>query len=166
MRFGTSLIYLFLCVVAVQANAASFSHDGPVLLRDVTIIDGTGQLPYPNRDVLLLDGKISKIAVTTQIGELPDGTKVIDERGLTVMPGLMDLHTHIGKVSFKPGQFESRNDLDGLQTYLDATIYAGVTTIFEVGGNMTTSLQLRDEINAGDAQRSDHFYRWYDDWRA
>ncbi len=149
MRLVAPLVGMLFCVFALQANAASFSHEGPVLLRDVAIIDGTGHLPYPNRDVLLVDGKIARISVTTQIGDLPDGTKVIDERGLTVMPGLMDLHTHIGKVSFKSGEFESRGSLDGLQTYLDATIYAGVTTIFEVGGNMSTSIQLRDEINTG-----------------
>ena len=152
MRLRSSVFSVLLCVAAFEANAASFSHDGPILLRDVTIIDGTGHLPYPNRDVLLVDGKIAKIAVTTQIGDLPEGTKVIDERGLTVMPGLMDLHTHIGKVSFNPGEFAIRDDLDAMQTYLDATIYAGVTTILELGGNMTTSIQLRDEINAGARQ--------------
>ena len=149
MKISVPFLILTSFLISSPGNAASFSHEGPVLLRDVTIIDGTGHLPYPNRDVLLVDGKIAKISVTSQIGALPEATKIIDERGLTVMPGLMDIHTHIGKVSFRPGEFENRDDLDSMQTYLDATIYAGVTTIFEVGGNMTTSIHLRDEINAG-----------------
>ena len=149
MTIRVPFLILTLFFLTSPGNAASFSHDGPVLLRDVTIIDGTGHLPYPNRDVLLADGKIAKISVTSQIGALPEGTKIIDERGLTVLPGLMDLHTHINRVSFKPGAPGDRNSLDGEQAYLDATLYAGVTTIFEVGGNMTTSIQLRDEINAG-----------------
>ncbi|MEH6519406.1 MAG: amidohydrolase family protein [Halioglobus sp.] len=142
-----SLITLFAGITRAQADI-DYTQSGPLLLKDIAIIEGSGHLPYPNRDILIQGGKIARISVTSMIGELPKGTKTLDGKGLTVMPGLIDQHTHIKTVSFK--QRESHlDDIDGQQRYLNATLYAGVTSIHELGGNMTSSIQLRDEINAG-----------------
>ena len=122
----------------------------PILLRNVTIIDGLGTSPMPMRDLLINHGCIEKIAVTSTIDPLPENTEILVGDGLTVMPGLIDAHTHIGRVGFSSGEL-MQADIDGMGQYLRATLYAGVTTILEAGSrNQEHSVFLRDEIRAGE----------------
>lgn len=132
---------------AVDANA--YLYEGPVLLSNITVIDGLGHAAVPMRDVLIQHGRIARVAVTGMIEDLPEGIRRIDGDGLTVMPGLIDAHVHIGSVGFKPGEFE-RKDLAGMDRTLRAHLYAGVTSVLELGGDMEKSIQLRDEIDAGE----------------
>ena len=65
----------------------------PVLLRGAHVFDGKGG-EYARGDVLLKDGKIDRIAES--IGDLPQGTMVIDAAGRFVTPGIIDIHSHMG----------------------------------------------------------------------
>ena len=133
-----------------NCSIAPSTAPAPILLQNINIIDGLGTEPMPMRDVLIVGGCIKKIAVTGMIGELPKNTQVLTGEGLTVFPGLIDAHTHIGRVGFERGEL-MRADLDGMDQYLRATLYGGVTTILEVGsGNQSNSVLLRDKINAGE----------------
>src|SRR5579863_2609103 len=61
-------------------------HD--LVIRGATIVDGLGHDPL-RADVAVKDGHIAKI------GQIPaDAAEVIDAGGLTLMPGIIDLHTH------------------------------------------------------------------------
>jgi imidazolonepropionase-like amidohydrolase len=92
LLIGISGIFLTVSVLA-QGNDF-WEHEGPILLQNITVIDGRGTEAVPMRDILVVDGKIAKIAVTTMIANIPPGTKVIDGEGMTVLPGLLDMHTH------------------------------------------------------------------------
>ncbi len=145
------LIYCFWTILpsisqATEANA--FLHEGPVLLSNISVIDGLGHPAVPMRDVLIEDGRIARVAVTGMIEDLPEDIRRIDGDGLTLMPGLIDAHVHIGNVGFKPGELE-RKDLAGMDRSLRAHLYAGVTSVLELGGDMEKSIQLRNEIAAG-----------------
>lgn len=165
-------ILVSLCVItpAFVSHAKDYLHEGPILLRNITVIDGLGSSPMPMRDILIEDGRINKIAVTTMIGNLPDNSRVIEGKGLTVLPGLIDLHTHISDIDYSLSNLDtgtiqsiegikryhhgfhygSRAQPEGMQRYLNANLYAGVTTIFEVGSrDLDTSIMLRDEIATG-----------------
>src|SRR5437667_1454210 len=61
-------------------------HD--LVIRGATVIGGLGHDPI-RADVAVKDGRIAKI------GEFPaDSAEVVDAGGLTLMPGIIDLHTH------------------------------------------------------------------------
>src|SRR5271166_4569807 len=61
-------------------------HD--LIIRGATIIDGLGHEPFL-ADLAVQDGRIA------QVGPVPaDAVEVIDAGGLTLMPGIIDLHTH------------------------------------------------------------------------
>ena len=66
-----------------------------ILLNDATLIDGTGADPRPHVSVLVEEGRIARIAAAGTIAT-PDGARVIDCAGLTLMPGLTDAHVHLG----------------------------------------------------------------------
>jgi imidazolonepropionase-like amidohydrolase len=97
--------------------------DGPagsVLISDVRLFDGAADLGI--KDVLVLDGKIARIAA--DISE-PAGIRMLDGKGKTLVPGLLDAHAHL-----MPGSGE------------DAVRF-GVTTIFD----------MFNPVMPGDAQR-------------
>ncbi|MBI5285147.1 MAG: amidohydrolase family protein [Chloroflexi bacterium] len=67
----------------------------PLLLNDATLIDGTGSDPQPHVSVLCESGRIAKAGAAGSIAA-PDGARVIDCGGMTLMPGMTDAHVHFG----------------------------------------------------------------------
>lgn len=65
----------------------------PLLLRSVRVIDGRGNAPSAPADVLIADGRIARVASAGSIAA-PAGARVIDGLGRTLLPGLLDAHTH------------------------------------------------------------------------
>jgi hypothetical protein len=65
------------------------------LIRGGTVIDGTGAPPKPGNSVLIDGDSIAAVGPDAEFGAQPNA-EVIGARGLTVMPGLIDCHVHIG----------------------------------------------------------------------
>lgn len=63
-----------------------------VLIQNATVYDGVGGI-IENGDVLLVDGKISKIGEDVSA---PEGAIIVDARGKWVTPGIIDAHSHLG----------------------------------------------------------------------
>jgi hypothetical protein len=139
--------------IAIAASASAqkgdpWLHEGPLLLSNITVIDGLGHEPALMRDVLIRDGRIARVAISGTLSEIPGDSRTIDGAGMTVLPGLIDAHVHIANVGFKPSEFE-RRDIAGMERALWAHLYAGVTRVLELGGDMDLSITLRNEIEAG-----------------
>src|SRR4029434_827288 len=59
-----------------------------LVIRGATVVDGLGHDPF-SADVAVNNGRIAKI------GAIPaEAAEVVDAGGLTLMPGIIDLHTH------------------------------------------------------------------------
>ena len=74
---------------------AFVKEDAPVLaLTHVRIIDGTGAAPRVDQTLVIRDGKIAALgdAASTKI---PEGAKVLDLTGRTILPGLVGMHDHM-----------------------------------------------------------------------
>jgi imidazolonepropionase-like amidohydrolase len=74
---------------------AFVKEDAPLLaLTHVRVIDGTGSAPRADQTLVIRDGKISVVgdAASTKI---PDGAKVLDLTGRTLIPGLVGMHDHM-----------------------------------------------------------------------
>ena len=80
-------------------NAASSGSEGQDVqaYTNFTLIDGTGGAAVENAGMLIEDGRIAWIGPAGQL-ELPDGVEPTDLTGKYVIPGLMDLHVHLGNV--------------------------------------------------------------------
>ena len=74
---------------------AFVKEDAPVLaVTHVRIIDGTGTAPRADQTLVIRDGKIAALgdAANTKI---PEGAKVLDLSGRTIIPGLVGMHDHM-----------------------------------------------------------------------
>jgi len=92
----------------------------PVLLANARILDPSRDLET-HADLLIADGVIKDIATGLKSAGLPDGTEIVDCRGLIVVPGLVDMRAFIGE----PGA-EHRETLASAS---QAAAAGGVTTI-------------------------------------
>jgi imidazolonepropionase-like amidohydrolase len=93
---------------------------GALVVRNGTVIDGTGAGPILNGLVAIQDGEIIAIGPETQF-QIPQEAQVVDAQGGTILPGFIDAHTHI---------FESAGTT---QAVLNRWLRAGVTTVRDLG---------------------------------
>ncbi len=116
------------------------------------LIDGRQAEPISKVTLIVVDGRIRDIVAGYQ--EPASGDRVIDLREYTVVPGLMDMHTHLmsqhSKDSYTEKFFMEESDYALRSTvYARATLMAGFTTVRELGDNGINSVSLRKAINEG-----------------
>ncbi len=87
-------------LLAVWAVAAQTAPSYDLLIRNGTIVDGSG-VPALRADVAVKDGRIARIG---DLGDLKDAAaqRTIDASGLIVAPGFIDVHTHADDLASKP----------------------------------------------------------------
>lgn len=120
-----------LWVALLAAGIVSPAAPQSLLLRQVTLIDGSGSSPAPEMDVLLAEGRIQKIG-----RGLPDAAdRILELHGKYLLPGLIDAHSHLSTVQGALRALES-----------------GVTTTRVLGEPFGQGLGLRDLIREGQVE--------------
>ena len=151
MKHVPTLAVLLLAATAIAQP--TYKPAAPrTLLRAGHILDvHTGK--ESAAQTIIIDGdRITAIAPTISTPAKP-GDRVVDLTAYTLMPGLIDVHTHLTsatdfdpyfELSMTPGK-EAILGVENAKT----TLEAGFTTVRNVGANGFTDVALRDEINAG-----------------
>jgi imidazolonepropionase-like amidohydrolase len=147
-------------VVAVASVAISFSavklvaqqRSGRVIVHAAHMLDvKTGKL-LSDPVLLIEDGKIISVGTASQIKPPADAVR-IDLPSATVLPGLIDAHTHLTmdpKFGYERLAISiPRETLIGAKN-ARLTLNAGFTTVRNVGASGYSDVALRDAINAGD----------------
>jgi imidazolonepropionase-like amidohydrolase len=130
--------------IAVFGCAGLFAETK--LLTNVTLIDGTGKAAQPGTSIEITDGRIT--AISTGKIQSKAGTQIIDLSGKYVMPGIINLHGHLGNVKglVQDAKNYTRKNLeDQLRTY--ATY--GVTTVMSMGTDNDLAFKVRSEQRSG-----------------
>ena len=108
-----------------------------ILIRNGTLIDGTGAAPLTDAAVLVKDNRIQAVGKANSI-HLPDAqTTEIDAKGGYILPGMIDTHVHvmlegvnIARDMVTPFSMRFYNSVK----YLKNTIDAGITSVRDAGG--------------------------------
>src|SRR5689334_23483035 len=83
------LLILLLC-----GSADVTAQSRPVVIQGGTLIDGTGRAPLADAVVVFQDGRIRDVGKRGEV-KAPEGAEVIDAKGKTILPGLIDGHCHL-----------------------------------------------------------------------
>jgi imidazolonepropionase-like amidohydrolase len=147
MRIVRAVVPLLLSVSTVsQAADAIYIHAGRLL-------DQPGEAPRGPTTIVVRDGKIAEVRKGHV--EVADGARLIDLKDQFVLPGLIDMHVHIG---MDDNQLRSRlesSERDAEDIFVIAqgnarrTLEAGFTTVRDLGGDGRTTSTLRDAVNNG-----------------
>jgi len=145
LLLSTALLSLIAASMAAQSTKSVTIHAGKLL--DVR----TGKTLL-NQSIVIEGDKIVSVAPSS--GASPAGAVVIELSSATVLPGLIDAHTHLTGDPKDVG-FSSLHTSVPRETLTGAknariTLEAGFTTVRNVGADAYTDVALRDAINDGD----------------
>ena len=115
----------------------------PIVLEHVRLIDGAGGAPVEDATIVMDNGKIHAIGPSSRVSA-PSDADVIDLSGKTVVPGIINLHGHVGNVKGLEQarkHFTRENVIAVLGTYASY----GVTTTTSMGTDEDSMIEFRDE---------------------
>lgn len=124
--------------LAAQPVPAEAAGESALVLQNATVIDGTGSAPKPHHSVVVRGDRIVELFETGS-RPLPQGAKVVDLAGHTIMPGLIDGHVH-----FEPA--------DDREDRLRALLHSGVTMVRELAGDASITADLQRRQANGDIE--------------
>lgn len=132
---------------------------GDLALVGATVLAGDELEPIPDGVVLVRDGTIVEVGPSGVV-QVPPGATVLDAAGYTVLPGLIDLHVHLGSPELDARQEPGLTDLPGM--FLDAARFApghrraaldhGVTTVRNLGDEHDWITDLRRQVAGGELE--------------
>ncbi|MCA1578021.1 MAG: amidohydrolase family protein [Acidobacteria bacterium] len=143
-----------LLAIALFTNVHAQSQAHIKALVGGTLIDGYGSKPIRN-SVVIIEGE--RIKAVGQVGTLaiPRGAEVISTEGMTVLPGLWDMHVHLminGHSDYAhwdktyPPMMESVI----MPASAKQLLMAGVTSVRDLGAPLKASIAVRDRIRKGE----------------
>jgi imidazolonepropionase-like amidohydrolase len=147
-------ICIYPCLILLFIVSASAQSAKVKALVGGTLIDGYGSTPIRN-SVVIIEGE--RIKAVGQVGKLaiPPGAEVISTEGMTVLPGLWDMHVHL-MINGHSDYAHWDNTYPPLMesTIMPASarqlLMAGVTSARDLGGPLKASLAVRDRIRKGE----------------
>ena len=143
---------LVLASVFALVAIASPASAQDLLIRAGHVLDVEAGRMLADREILVRDGRIVSIAPPTKA--VDPKIPVLDWSALTVVPGLMDMHTHLADETYgdpaTPLRSNAARDAFIGAHNARATLQAGFTTARDVGVYRGfADVQLRDAVNAG-----------------
>jgi imidazolonepropionase-like amidohydrolase len=154
-RLGSLLALCFLFACSCGAQTPKTTTPAEIVIHAGKVLDvRTGN--YLTDQIIWIEGdRIKAIGKAADISsQVPAGAKTIDLSNSTILPGLIDCHTHLTYTPYMAGPAGlhisyPRQALIGAHS-ARVTLEAGFTTVRNVGANGYSDIALRDSIKAGE----------------
>jgi imidazolonepropionase-like amidohydrolase len=153
LRIGTMLLTSAFAAFTVEAQSTQSSF----LLKPARVFDGSGSATQSGQVVLIQNGRITAVGSAATV-RAPAGTQTIDLPGMTLMPGLIDLHSHVLLHPYNETPWDTQvlKEALGLRVaratvHLQRTLRAGFTTVRDLGteGAADTDVGLKRAVDEG-----------------
>ena len=148
MNFKTQLFLVFFLI-----SGNLFPQNLKALVGG-TLIDGFGGTPIRN-SVIIVEGE--RIKAVGQVGslEIPAGAEIISTEGMSVLPGLWDMHVHLMINGHSDYAHWDSTYIDLFEPVIMPSsahqlLMAGVTSARDLGAPLEASINVRDRINRGE----------------
>jgi imidazolonepropionase-like amidohydrolase len=150
-------LVLFSCLSGLLFSSRSTAQDkDPIYLKDINLIDGTGRPALRHSSLLLSRNTISAIGIS----KAPPGSRIIDLKGKTIIPGIINAHGHLGLLkgtSVASENYTRENILRQLKKYQSF----GVLGVLCLGTDFDLIFSLRDSSLAGQLEGADLYSAGY-----
>lgn len=149
-----SRAFAFAAAAAASFAGLSAASAETTYLTAARMVDPVSGRVVENPALLIEDGVIAARGTTASL-TVPAGTRTVDLGGMTITPGLIDMHTHLLSSATKSRGWErlglaSERFLLWGVVHAEKTLAAGFTTVRNVGSRGYGVLALRDAINEGE----------------
>src|SRR5687767_10055611 len=146
------------CSLLMLAYTFSLFGAAPAQTRSValvggTLIDGYGGPPIRN-SVIIIEGKRIRAVGTMGTLAVPSAAQIISTEGMSVLPGLWDMHVHLminghSDYAHWDRKYPSVFERVIMPASAKQLLLAGVTSARDLGGPLEASLNVRNAINTG-----------------
>jgi len=145
---------LFLSILILFTIAVSSQENKPKALVGGTLIDGFGSTPIQN-SIIIIEGEKIKAIGTVGAIEIPAHAEIISTEGMTVLPGLWDMHVHTminghSDYSYWDKTYPPLFEDVIMPSSAHQLLMAGVTSARDLGAPLKESIAVRDAINKGE----------------
>lgn len=150
---GGQIFKAILIAIASLFAIDSVSANDKKALVGGRLIDGLLGAPIAN-SVILVDGDLIEAVGTIDTLEIPAGYEVISTEGMSVLPGLWDMHVHLMINGHSDYDHWDRTYIDRFASEImpasaEQLLLAGVTTARDLGAPLDDSINVRERINNG-----------------
>jgi imidazolonepropionase-like amidohydrolase len=151
------VLVVLMTTTALAQQPATLPANKPapktVYIRAGRLFDGTSDTLRQNAVIIVQDDRIQSV-VTEGRFAVPPGANVIDLSHATVLPGLIDCHTHLGSRADRYNEIYRFKDTPFNRAFAAVvnarkTLEAGFTTVRDVGSLPFMAVDLRNSINEG-----------------
>ena len=142
---------LYLSLIIIFFNFSPITYATTVIHAGL-LIDGESSVPSSEMSIVIEGSKIESIEVGFITPDSDD--KYIDLSGYTVLPGLIDMHVHLGS-EYNKNSFQEKITLNSGDYAIRAvanaekTLKAGFTTVRNLGDSDGVTISLRNAIKKG-----------------
>jgi len=143
---------VLVAAAAALAPAAAPAQTPSLALVGGRILDGVGGPPVEDGVVLIAGERIVAVGPSSEV-EVPEGVEVVDTNGMTVLPGLCDMHVHLQLLGH--GDYARWDELYGerdeevMAIAARQLLEAGVTCARDLGGPLDALVATRRAIVEG-----------------
>lgn len=152
-NLNTTLILLFVVCqlsygqkLSKQVSDYVKVQDSIVVIKNTTLIDGSGGEIKRNHDILIINGRISAVGKSNELN-IPVEAFLIDGSGKTIIPGLIMMHEHLFHAKPFYGSYKI---IHMANTFPQMYLAGGVTTMRTAGGfEANADLNIKNLIETG-----------------